>query len=73
VRGTAAELAKAFPEPPKGEIVLVVEGTETVSDADAATAAVAELVDAGLPRRRAAEIVARLTGVPRNTLYRRSL
>ena len=73
VRGTAAELAKVFPEPPKGEIVLVVEGTETVADADAATAAVAELVDAGLPRRRAAEIVARLTGVPRNTLYRRSL
>ena len=73
VRGTAAELAKVFPDPPKGEIVLVVEGTEKVLDADAATAAVSELVDAGVPRRRAAEIVARLTGVPRNTLYRRSL
>ena len=73
VRGTAAELADAFPVPPKGEIVLVVEGAEGVSDSDAATAAVAELVEAGVPRRQAADLVSRLTGVPRNTLYRRSL
>jgi 16S rRNA (cytidine1402-2'-O)-methyltransferase len=73
-RGSAAELAAAFAEPPKGEIVLVVAGAaEAVADPVAATKAVAELVDAGLPRRRAAELVARLTGVPRNTLYRRSL
>ena len=42
-------------------------------DDTAAAAAVAELVDAGLPRRRAADLVARLTGVSRNALYRRSL
>ena len=36
-------------------------------------AAVAELVDAGTPRRTAAEVVARLTGLPRNRLYRGSL
>jgi hypothetical protein len=36
-------------------------------------AAVAELVGAGLPRRRAADLVARLTGASRNELYRRTL
>ncbi len=73
VRGTAAELADAFPESPKGEIVLVVDGVEAAVDDAAAVAAVAELVDAGLPRRRAADLVARLTGVSRNALYRGSL
>ena len=73
VRGTAKELAQAFPDPPKGEIVLVVAGADAVADSAAAAEAMAELVDAGLPRRRAADLVARLTGVPRNTLYRRSL
>jgi 16S rRNA (cytidine1402-2'-O)-methyltransferase len=78
VRGTAAELAKRFREPPKGEITLVLgaaprqRAEEAGSDA-AALAAVAELVDAGVARRRAAEVVARLTGVPRNRLYRGSL
>jgi 16S rRNA (cytidine1402-2'-O)-methyltransferase len=74
VRGTTAELADAFAEPPKGEIVLVVAGgDEAVADSAAAAEAVAELVGAGLPRRRAVDLVARLTGVSRNTLYRRSL
>ncbi len=73
VRGTAAELAEAFPEPPKGEIVLVVDGAEAEVDDTAAATAVAELVDAGLPRRRAVDLVASLTGASRNMLYRRSL
>jgi RsmI C-terminal HTH domain len=34
---------------------------------------VAELVEAGASRRTAAEVVARLTGVSRNELYRGSL
>jgi hypothetical protein len=38
-----------------------------------ALAAVADLVDAGIPRRRATDVVARLTGLPRNRLYRDSL
>ena len=42
-------------------------------DEAAALAAVAELVDAGVPRRRAAELVAQLTGASRNALYRGSL
>ena len=48
------------------------EGGAEVGEADA-LAAVAELVEAGLPRRRAAELVSRLTGVPRNRLYSGSL
>ena len=75
VRGTAAEVAERFAEPPKGEIVLVLgpgAGRQGVGEA-AALAAVAELVEAGLPRKRAAEIVSRLTGVARNALYRGSL
>jgi 16S rRNA (cytidine1402-2'-O)-methyltransferase len=73
-RGPAAALAERFAEPPKGEIVLVVGPGESASGDDRlALAAVAELVGEGLPRGRAAEIVARLTGMPRNRLYRASL
>jgi hypothetical protein len=42
-------------------------------DEAGAAAAVAELLEAGLPRRQAADIVARLTGVARNRLYATSL
>jgi 16S rRNA (cytidine1402-2'-O)-methyltransferase len=76
VRGPAAEVAARFPDPPKGEITLVLgptAGARESADVDAAAAVVAELVADGLSRRRAAELVARLTGVPRNALYRGSL
>jgi 16S rRNA (cytidine1402-2'-O)-methyltransferase len=76
-RGTAAELAARFAEPPKGEITLVIGAGEavdpTAAGRDDAVAAVAELVAAGVPRRLAADVVARLTGVARNTLYRAGL
>lgn len=73
-RGTAVELAVRFAEPPKGEITLVVGAAEVEpGDEGEAAAAVAELVGVGVPRRRAAEVVARLTGVPRNRLYDASL
>ncbi len=74
-RGTAQELAARFAEPPKGEITLVVGPTRrprTVGE-DVALAAVAELVAAGIPRRRAAELVSRVSGISRNRLYRGSL
>ena len=73
-RGTAAELAERLVEPPKGEITLVI-GPAPAREVDeaAALAVVAELVEAGLPRKRAAELVARLTGAARNRLYRGSL
>jgi 16S rRNA (cytidine1402-2'-O)-methyltransferase len=73
VRGTAAELARRFAEPPKGEITLVLGRGEAAVDEAGALAALGELMSAGLPRRQAAEIVARLTGSSRNRLYRGSL
>ncbi|MGZ8783281.1 MAG: 16S rRNA (cytidine(1402)-2'-O)-methyltransferase [Gaiellaceae bacterium] len=76
VRGTAGEVAERFPEPPKGELTLVIGGGSeagaVVEESDA-VAAVGELVAAGVPRRQAAEIVARLAHVSRNTLYAESL
>jgi 16S rRNA (cytidine1402-2'-O)-methyltransferase len=76
VRGTAVEVAARFEEPPRGEITLVIgagAGGEEGADPAAAAEAVAELVAAGAPRRTAAEVVARLTGLARNDLYRRTL
>jgi len=73
VRGTAADVAARFSEPPKGEITLVLGPGSAHEDTAAAVEAVAELVAAGVPRRQAADVVARLTGAPRNELYRRTL
>ncbi len=73
VRGSAAELAVRFAEPPKGEITVVVGPGSDEPDSGAARAAVAELVEAGTPRRVAADVVARLTDGSRNELYRGSL
>lgn len=74
VRGTAAELAERFAEPPKGEITLVVgAGAAAAADDAVALAAVAELAALGVGRRQAADLVSRLTGIARNRLYRASL
>jgi 16S rRNA (cytidine1402-2'-O)-methyltransferase len=78
VLGTASELAARFADGAKGEITVVIGAAENAAVAgagavDAAVAAVAELVAAGAPRRAAADVVARLTGAPRNRLYRGSL
>lgn len=74
VRGSAAEVADRYSEAPKGEITVVVGSAPTVEAEDTqALEAVAELVAEGVGRRRAAEIVSRLTGVARNRLYRPSL
>ena len=74
VRGSALEIAGHFPKSPRGEITVVV-GPAPVERGleDDALAAVAELVDEGVGRRQAADLVARLTGHPRNRLYRASL
>jgi len=74
-RGTAAELAERFGAQPKGEITLVLGPAmaRDEGDAERALAAVAELVAAGVPRRRAAEIVSSLVGLSRNRLYKQSL
>jgi 16S rRNA (cytidine1402-2'-O)-methyltransferase len=73
VRGSAATVAERFREPPKGEITLVLKGAERAVDDAGASAAVRELVEQGVARRRAADVVSRLTGVPRNHLYKSSL
>ena len=71
-RGTLEELAGRF-ESVKGEVTIVLGPVARVSDDDAAAGAVGELVAAGVPRRQAASVVARLTGSSRNRLYRSSL
>jgi 16S rRNA (cytidine1402-2'-O)-methyltransferase len=75
-RGSAVELAARYAEAPKGEITLVVgggDGRAAIGEEAGALAAVAELVAAGVPRRQASDLVARLTRVSRNTLYSKSL
>ena len=83
-RGTAAELAARYSEPPRGEVVLVVappagargsggSGGSAGRDAPpdpAALEALRKLVDAGAHPRKAASIVASLTGTSANALYR---
>jgi 16S rRNA (cytidine1402-2'-O)-methyltransferase len=72
VRGTAAELASRYAdEAPRGEVVLVV-GAAAEEDAPVAPAldALRRLVEAGAKPRPAAGVVAELTGVPANALYK---
>jgi 16S rRNA (cytidine1402-2'-O)-methyltransferase len=71
-RGTAAELAARFAETEaRGEIVVVVGGAASADAAlTPAVAALERLVDAGARARPAAGVVAELTGVPANALYR---
>lgn len=73
VRGSAAELAARFAVRPKGEITVVLGAATAEGDETAALAAVADLLAAGTPRRAAADVVSRLTGVSRNRLYGGSL
>ncbi|MBA2331626.1 MAG: 16S rRNA (cytidine(1402)-2'-O)-methyltransferase [Actinobacteria bacterium] len=72
-RGTAAELLERFSEASKGELTLVVGAGLATVDETAALGAVRELVGAGVARRQAADVVARLLSLSRNTLYRESL
>ncbi|MET0614436.1 MAG: 16S rRNA (cytidine(1402)-2'-O)-methyltransferase [Thermoleophilaceae bacterium] len=74
VRGSAAELAARYADgPPKGEIVLVVAPPSApASEAldPRALDALRRLVDAGAHPRKAATVVASLTGTSANALYR---
>jgi 16S rRNA (cytidine1402-2'-O)-methyltransferase len=74
VRGTAAELAARYADaPPRGEVVLVVAGAPDAGpagDVAVAVAALARLVDAGAKPRPAAGVVAELTGLTANAVYR---
>ena len=73
VRGTAAELAARYRgQAPRGEVALVVGGApeSTARDTKPALEAVRRLVEAGAKPRAAASVVADLTGVAANALYR---
>ena len=71
-RGTAAELAAHYREhPPRGEIVLVVAAGDTRrAGREEAVAALRALIEAGARARPAAKVVAALTGIGANELYR---
>jgi 16S rRNA (cytidine1402-2'-O)-methyltransferase len=76
VRGPAGHIAERFSGEVKGEITVVIGPSEARAadeKEDVAAAAVGELVASGASRRAAAVVVSRLTGVPRNRLYGRSL
>jgi len=71
-RGTASDLASRFADkPPRGEVALVI-GPADPEPGDIAPAldAVKRLVDAGAKPRAASRVVAQLTGVHANALYR---
>jgi 16S rRNA (cytidine1402-2'-O)-methyltransferase len=71
-RGSAAELAIHYAEhSPRGEIVLVVgAGAPEQASREEALAALRALVDAGARPRPAAKVIAGLTGIGANELYR---
>jgi 16S rRNA (cytidine1402-2'-O)-methyltransferase len=75
VRGPARVIASRYAEAPRGEITLVLApgGVAVEREPAEAVAAVEWLLARGIGRRDAAEVVSRLTGVPRNRLYRTSL
>jgi 16S rRNA (cytidine1402-2'-O)-methyltransferase len=72
VRGTAAELAERYAGAEvRGEVVLVVGPAPVeVAELEAGVDALRRLVDAGARARPAAGVVAQLTGLSANALYR---
>jgi 16S rRNA (cytidine1402-2'-O)-methyltransferase len=72
VRGSAAELAARYAsEEVRGEVVLVVGPAPAEAAAlEAGVAALRRLVEAGARARPAAGVVAELTGISANALYR---
>jgi 16S rRNA (cytidine1402-2'-O)-methyltransferase len=71
-RGAAAELSEYYSQTPaRGEVVLVLGGAaHQLTSLNAALAALRELIDAGAKARPAAAVVAKLTGLRANELYR---
>jgi len=75
VRGTVAELADRFDEPPRGEVVLVLEGAPPPAevDDDRIRVVLDEARAAGASTRDAADEAARRLGVSRRRAYRLAL
>lgn len=73
-RGTLAELADHFSGSVKGEIVVVIAGAPTgATGLPEALTSVKELVDSGMRRAEACQVVAKETGIPKSTLYKESV
>ena len=72
VRGAAGELAARYAQTsPRGEVVLVVGGAPAAEPSlEPALEALRKLVEAGAKPRPASSVVASLTGVKANALYR---
>ncbi len=72
-RGSADELARHYGEhAPRGELVLVIgAAARGQAQSEQALAALEQLVEAGARARPAASVVAKLTGVGANELYRK--
>ncbi|MDR2465726.1 MAG: 16S rRNA (cytidine(1402)-2'-O)-methyltransferase [Streptococcaceae bacterium] len=74
-RGTISELIESFVQPPKGEIVLIVEGGDgsvgTAEDYSAMTLKehVSVLISAGLTQKEAIKEVAKLRGIKKQEVY----
>jgi 16S rRNA (cytidine1402-2'-O)-methyltransferase len=69
-RGTAAELADAFTQPPKGEVTLVLAAAQPAPAELPDTPLLADLA-AAIGAKRAAALASELTGLPRNRIYAR--
>jgi len=73
VRGSASELAEGYEKaPPRGEVALVIgpAPSRSASDLGPAVDALRRLIEAGAKPRPAAAVVAELTGLSANALYR---
>ena len=77
LRTPLGEAVRHYQEnPPRGEFVLVVEGTEPTAETpsiESALQMVAALMDSGISRKDAAKQVAEQTGLKKNELYEHSL
>jgi 16S rRNA (cytidine1402-2'-O)-methyltransferase len=75
LRGTLPELADRLTEPPRGEVVVVIEGATAAKTPALTTLAgrVRERIEAGSSRKDAVARVAEEAGVSRRALYEESL
>jgi len=76
-RGRAEEAVRAFAEPPRGEIVVLVAGARKEAGDQGFSSEVEEvlagLLAGGMGVSRAARLLAEITGLPRRQLYQRAL
>ncbi|HWR22320.1 MAG TPA: 16S rRNA (cytidine(1402)-2'-O)-methyltransferase [Feifaniaceae bacterium] len=76
-RGTLSSLCERFPEPPRGECVITIQGVEQKKEADVSEAALDEaivrLLKEGFSARDAASAAAAILQTPKKLAYARTL